>query len=72
MGLEKQDSSDQLAQAATQHHMGARDACRLQRWGDSPEEQSASLRRALSAWQKAEVFEGEDEIPGRAIIALPS
>ena len=72
MRLEKQNPSDQLPQAATQHHAGARDACRLQRWGDIPEEQLASLRRAPRAWQKAAVFEGgEEEILRRAII-IPS
>jgi len=36
VGSEKQNPADWLPQAATQQQMGARDACRLQRWGDTP------------------------------------
>lgn len=72
MGSEKQNPSDPLPQAAAQHHPGARDACRLQGQGDTPEEQSALLWRVPSTWQKAEVFEGGDTEILRTAIITPS
>lgn len=72
MASEKQNPSDQWTQAATQHCAGARDTCRVQRWGDTPEEQSASLQRVPSAWRSAEVFIGGEQEMRRTAIITPS